>query len=452
MNTLPLDPMTPDVSVNRNIVTRVAQQPIKYGMILIGIVCGVFGIWACFAPINSAAVTQGTVVLNDYRKIIQHLEGGIIASINVKEGEFVQQGQMLLMLDKIAADAHQQLLRKQLCAYIANESRLFAEQQNKQELILYDPLLRDVHNPEIKKIIETEQHLFRSHTQTAQYHVDILNNQIEQLESQIRGLTAQKEASEQQVTLLGKEVKVVARLVEKGHETQPRLFALQRNVEELKGNIENFVSTIAKANQSINQAKLEILNFQSDRQKEIATELQETQIKINDLREQMLAANDVMNRLVVRSPYSGVVTDLKFYTKGGVIPPHSEIMTIVPQNDELIIESKLNPQDIDVVHVGLAANVRLLAYKSRYTPLLTGKVIHVSPDKLVDPVSHAPYYLVRVKVDNIKNNNVCIVKNKKFELYPGMPAEVLIITGNRTFVSYMLDPIKKTLRRSLRED
>ncbi len=416
---------------------------IKLGIIIILGFFAVFVLWGLIAPINSAAVTQGSIVLDSDSKIIQHLEGGIINKILIKEGDLVKKDDDLIILSKTAVQANLDLLENQLRAGTANETRLNTELAEKDNLFFKSDILKDKTNPDIIKIIETQQNLFKLKKQAISGKIDILNKQIEQLNEQIQGFQAQKYSAQKQLKLVNKEEKIVAELIKSGNETIIRLTSLQRQAVELKGNIGEFTASIARANESINQVKLEIINLKNDMQNENIAQLHEAQITINDLKEKIIAAKDILNRLIIKAPQTGIVTDLKFHTQGGVIPPGSEIMTIVPQDDELIIEANLNPQDIDVVHPGLTAKIRLLAYRSRYTPLLTGEVIHVSPDKFTDKIRGFTYYIVRIKV---KDNN------KTIELYPGMPAEVLIVTGKRTFFSYLIDPIKKTFRRSFRED
>ncbi|MCP3660458.1 MAG: HlyD family type I secretion periplasmic adaptor subunit [Bacteroidetes bacterium] len=429
-----------------------STRPIFSGLVITFSFLAVFLLWGLLAPINSVAVTEGTIVLTSNTKIIQHLEGGIIKDILIKEGDFVDKGQKLIILDEISSNANLELLANQLRAEIATETRLLAEQNGLNSLKFGTEIFKNKNDLESKKIITTQTNLFNSNLASRTHRINILNQRISQFHEQIIGLEAQKKAAKDQLILLEKEKKIVDIMVHNGQEVQSRLLSLSRQIAETKEYIGSFISKISETKQEISQVELEILDFQTETQKEIALELSETEVQINDLRSRIIAAEDNLDRQVIKAEYAGIVTDLKFFAIGGTIPPHTDIMTVVPQNEKLIVETRLKPQDIDVVHLGLKTQVRLSAFKTRHTPLLTGEVIHVAAYKLIDPVDRLAYYVVRVKVDYLDKNNKYVFKNKELQLYPGMPAEVLIVTGKRTFIAYLLDPIKQTFRRSFKED
>jgi HlyD family type I secretion membrane fusion protein len=429
-----------------------SKTSIKFGFFLSLLFLGIFFVWGIFAPLNSAAVTQGTIVLSTKTKKMQHLEGGIIEKILVKEGDLVEKGQDLIVLDTTSSSANLELLHNQLKAAIANQIRLLAEEKDLEKLEFYDPIFKNEKDSQAKKIIKTQIKLFNSRLESFKYRLTILNKKIEQLKEQIIGFEFQKQAANEKHKLLREEERLVDIMVHNGHEIKSRLLNLQRQIAEIKGSIGSLIARIAEIKQAINQIELEILDLDKQRKKEISQELKDTEIKINDLRARIISAQDLLNRRTIKSEYKGVVTNLKFFAKGDTIPPHTEIMTIVPQNEKLIIEAKLSLQDIDVVNVGLKAKIKLSAYKTRYSPNLFGKVIYVSPDQIIDPVTRAPYYMIRIEVDDLDENNKYIFNKKEFQFYPGMPTEVYIVIGKRTFFGYLLDPIKNTFRRSFKED
>jgi HlyD family secretion protein len=423
---------------------KITNNPIIWGVSLLALFILSFCMWGSFAQINSAAVTHGTVALDSNRKIIQHLEGGIIKQILVKDGDFVEKGQLLIELRNTLSKANLDLFEKQLTTYIANKTRLLAEQQNKN-ILTFENI--NINKEETKIIIANQKELFFSRKKTLSGKIDILNKKIEQLNEQINELEIKNQSIKKQLLLIQEEKEIVTNLVLAGNETKPKLLVLQRQEIEFKSTFEEINSNITRLNKAINQTKLEITNLKNEQQNQIAEQLFETQTNIHNLKERIISAKDILNRCKIKSPKSGIIINLKFHTKGGVIPPASEIMTIIPQDDNLIIETNLMPQDIDIVHKGLTAKIRLLAYRSRYTPLVTGKVIYVSPDKITDPMTRMVYYSLRVKINTEELANL-----KNIELYPGMPAEVLIVTGSRTFFTYLFDPIKKTFRKAFRED
>ncbi|MDR0675807.1 MAG: HlyD family type I secretion periplasmic adaptor subunit [Elusimicrobiota bacterium] len=460
------------------ILDFLSDEPIKVGIFLLYVFLLLVFIWGYFAKLESASVSSGTVVLDANQKIIQHLEGGIIENIFVKEGDFVEEGQELMALSMISAKSNIKILYGEIISQKANEIRLFAEKEENETLELekkisnsnYYNLLKkylqenenftNISNEnndydyfyQYQEIIKTQENLFNSRKNDLKNKIDIYKNQIEQLKEEIKGLEIQKTSYQNQLILLQEEANLVESLVQEGHETQIRLYALKRNIEELSGNIGNLVASISKAKQAINRCKLDIIDLKNERENEILRELKETQVKINDLDARIMNAEDVFNRIIIKTAYSGIVSDMKFYTIGGVVPPHTDIMTIIPQNDDLIIESKLNPQDIDVVHIGLKAKVNLSAYKSRYIPALFGEVIYVAPDKITDPATKMSYYIIKIKIDESDEKNKKIIQDKNIKLHPGMPAEVFVITGSRTFLQYLTDPLLKSLRRGFREE
>jgi HlyD family type I secretion membrane fusion protein len=430
----------------------ISNEPVKAGVVFIYLFFIITILWSCFAKLDSASVGQGIVVLDANQKIIQHFEGGIIEKIFVKDGDLVKAGQELILLNKISANSNIKLLYSEFFAEKAREARLVSEKDSRSNVMFDVNLISDKIEYETRKTLDTQKFLFKSRQTEMFNKIRIFENQAQQLKEEINGFQAQKRSAEGQLLLLRKEEKIVRGLVEDGYETQTRLFALQRNIEELKGSVGNFVALIAKARQEINKLKLNILDLRNERNNDILKELHETQMKINDLHARIMNAEDILDRVMIKTAYSGIVSDMKFYTVGGVIPPHADIMTIIPQNDELIIESKLNPQDIDVVQVGLQAKVNLSAYKARYVPALMGEVVYVAPDKITDPATKMSYYVIRIKIDEASEKNKIIMTSKNIKLYPGMPAEVFVITGKRTFLSYLLDPVKKTFRRGFKED
>jgi HlyD family secretion protein len=428
-------------------LSNMSENPIKVGIIFIYIFVFVFFLWGFLAKIDSASVSQGNVILDSNQKIIQHLEGGIIEKIFVKEGDFVKKGQALIALNKISADSNLNILSGELMAEKTNENRLVSEIEGKNFINRYKNT--DYKNIEI---IETQKKFFESRQMDLNNKINICENQIEQLKEEIKGLEIQKKSTEEQLFLFKKELETVEILVSEGYETETRFLNIKRSIEELNGNIGKYFSEIAKAKQSISKLKLEIFNIKNERKNEILNELKETQKKIIDLDSKITNAKDILDRVIIRTEHDGIVSDMKFYTIGGVIPPHTDIMTIIPQNDDLIIESKISPQDIDNVNIGLKAKVNISAYKSRYVPALFGEVIYVAPDKITDPATKMSYYIIKIKIDHTDIRNKKIIEDKNIKLYPGMPVEVFVITGKRTFFQYLFDPILKTFRRGFREE
>lgn len=432
-----------------NDVTDAARGPIRAGLWVMFALFGVFGFWAGCAPLQSAAVAPGSIVLDSNKKVIQHLEGGIIADILVKDGDFVQADQVLIRLDETSAKARFDILVSQVRTLRANEIRLLSEREGRETVEYNDPWLADKTNPEVNTILTTQTQLFESRRKALAGQVEVLEQRIKQSGDEINGLIAQENAARNQIEYLNDETKTVKALVEKGQALRPRLLALQRNASELQGRKGELQAMISRAKQNITQSEVEILNAKNQYRNEVERELRDVQAQVADFSERLKAAEDVKNRLDIIAPQSGIVSNLVFHTKGGVIPPGSAVMEIVPKDDKLIVEARVALNDIDVVHADLPARVRLSAFKARRVPVLDGKVINVSADRIVDKNTGAAYYNARVEIDQDEIDNHL---SEKVELYPGMPAEVLIVTGSRTMLAYLFSPFGDSMFHAFREE
>jgi HlyD family type I secretion membrane fusion protein len=427
-------------------LTKAIKPISKWGIIITTFVIGFFILWAGFAPLDSASIATGSVVLHENRKTIQHLEGGIISGILVKEGDFVTQGQPLINLNATSATAQQQLLLGQLRAALATEARLVAERDNKEEVDFSSmPLAQDNQNND--EITSSQKKLFETRRSAITGQVGILQERIKQYNEQVQGLSQQAGEITKQSNLIKEEVKTVAHLLEKGLEQKPRLLALQRRQSELKGESARLLSETATISGSISEVQLQIINVQNEYLKEVMTELKDVQQVVADLREKLLASGDILERTVITAPQSGKITGLQFHTIGGVISPGATIMEIVPQNDKLIVEARVKPEDIDIVKEGLDAKVMLSAYKSRSVPRLEGKVTYLSADRFKDEQTGMYYYLAKIEINEDEIANL----STDVELYPGMPTESFIKTGESTFLNYLASPIIDSFRRSFKE-
>jgi HlyD family type I secretion membrane fusion protein len=424
-----------------------ASGTINFGLQVAFLVFGVFGLWAAFAPLDSAAVSNGVVVVDTNRKVIQHLEGGIVDEILVRDGDVVKAGQPLVRLSETAARARTDLLRAQYYASKASEARLIAERDKKETIEFSDDLLKlKDENHLVAEAIDTQTRLFESRRKGLEGQVGVLNQRIAQSREEIIGLQAQENAAQRQIRFIEEEVATVRQLLAKGNALKPRLLALERESAQLRGRRGEYLAMVARAQQNISESELSILNVRNEFQNKVVQELKETQVQLSDLEERMRASEDILNRIVITAPQDGVITGMRIHTKGGVISPGERIMEIVPSNDRHIIECQISPQDIDVVRPGLPARVRMSAYKSRKTPQFDGEVTQVSADKFTDERTGQSFYLARIEVDQQELDTLPDIK-----LYPGMPAEVLITTGERTLLEYLLSPFTDTFNRAFRE-
>jgi HlyD family secretion protein len=437
-----IDPVSPPVP--QTPLPRMRKLAVIGGA-LIGVFVFGFGIWAIFAPLESAAIANGSVVSESSRKTIQHLEGGIIAQILVHDGDVVQAGQTLLRLDDTKARTSLAALQGQLWDARAREARLIAERDGAASIAFPTDMTANS-GPGAAAALAGQQQIFSTRHSLQQSKAAAIRERINQVNEEINGHKAEVVALEQRMALLKQEIAGVMELVSKGLERRPRLLSLQRDLAEMEGKRGDTMAQIAKAKQVIAESEVDILSLQNDKQKDVADDLRETQKKTTELREQVRQAADVLARIEVKAPEAGTVTDLRVHTPGGVINPGEALLDLVPQADRLVVEARVRPEDIDRVHEGLPAQVRLMPYKQRRTPPLDATVTYVSADLLTDKRTNENYYAARLRLDEKELASLVDVK-----MVPGMPSEAMIKTGETTAALYALSPILDSFHRAFRE-
>jgi HlyD family secretion protein len=406
-----------------------------------------FGSWASFAPLDSAAVASGVVEPESSRKTIQHLEGGIVSKILVSDGDVVRSGQTLIALDDTRPASEVQSLQGQLWDAMARAARLQAEQQGQDSVTVPLALAQDsTRNATAAAAVSAQQTIFQARGQVHRSQLAVIRERRLEVEQEIEGLKAQQSAVAQRIGIVREELDMVTTLVNKGLERRPRLLNLQRELAEVEGRRGEIAAQISRAAQVINESQATLFKLESDRQNEIAQSLREAQSQIFQLHEKLLAARDQLSRTEIKAPEDGVITGLRIHTPGGVIGAGAPLMDLVPRQDRLIVTARLRPEDIDVVHPGLKAEVHLIPYNQRRVPRLKGTVVHVSADRLLDKRTDQPYYATKIRIDDMQNVAGDI------HIMPGMPAQVFITTGRGTVALYALRPLLDSFRNAFRED
>jgi len=418
----------------------------RLGVAILVVFFGVFGLWATFAKLDSAAIAQGNVAVSSYPKTIQHLEGGIIKKIDVENGSKVKQYQALLEIEATQAEVQLQAIKNEFLALLAEEARLESERDGLSKVNFPESLLQNERQPDIAKAILGQIAIFNANNKTFAGWMDILKQRLSQLDSEIAATESQVKAETRQAELINKELEATEQLLKQGSIEKTRYWALQREAARLEGNRNEHLAIIAKARQKIGETQTEILTRQEQRNKEIVEKLQEIHRQLAEKREKMRAAEDVLQRTVIRAPQAGTIINLNVHTIGGVIKPGEPLLEIIPDYDELIIEAQINPLDIDVVKVGLRAKINLMPYKTRHFYNLSGQVSYISANTLIDPSTKSAYYAARIKVNKRE-----LSKLPQVQLYPGMPAQVMIKVGERTPLQYLLDPLKQSIYHAFRE-
>jgi len=416
-------------------------------MVIIAFV-GVGAGWSLFARLDSAVIAAGLMVVDSHRKTVQHLEGGILRELLVKEGETVRAGQTVALLDTAQSDAQLGQLVGQLNATRARIARLRAEQESERALLLPPDLTEQgLTDPGIKETLLTQSRLFEARWRAHDSAAAVVGKRINQLGEEIFAADAQLRAVTQRLVLTEEEFRGARQLYAQGNERRTRVIDLERGIADLHGKIGEFRGLIARNQQAIAGSELEIANLSHNRLSDIARELQEARVMEADLTDRMRAARDVRQRREIVSPQDGTVTDIRLVTLGGVIGPGQPVMDIVPVNDELIVEARVQPQDIDSLHVGLPTKIRITAYKRAIAPLIDGELLYVSADMMQDPRSGDRYFLARARLGKDS-----LARWKGLKLAPGMPTEMLIITGERRAIDYLLQPLLERFNRAMRED
>ncbi len=444
--------VTKKTDSNRNDVVQAARSPILFGTYIIIFFVLVGGMWASFAPLDSAAVAMGIIIADSNRKIINHQEGGIISNIYVQQGDKVKEGDKLLELEDTKIKFQYESTLSQYRHALATESRLIAERDNQDQITFDEFLMNDINLPVVASIIHTQENLFYSKQEVYKSEKNALYQRIEQLNKKIEGLEARKVAYVKNLEVVKDRLKAVNILHQKGFAQKAALLEQESKEAGLKSEIAMTETEIAGTRHAITESEISIINLQNKYTERTLTELREAQSQVSHLKEQLIAYKDSLNRIVIKSPVDGIVNALYYHTIGGVVSPSSPIIEISPINDTLIIEARVPSKNIDSVHEGLLAKIRFSAFKSRTTPLFTGRVISISPDTVQDrnaQQSVETFYIARIAIDMDEFNR--IAKSRKLELHPGMQAEVQIVTGERTLLKYLLDPITDTMFRAFKE-
>lgn len=428
----------------------VVRGPLSFAALLAILFLVGFGSWSVTAPLSSAALAPGFIGIESQRKRIQHLEGGIIESIEVSEGDRVEEGALLLRLDATVAKSTYELLEGQFIELLAEQARLLAERDGNEE-VAWPALLAVVGNIDrAGQAMAAQRALFQSRKATLHNRTQILRRQISQLDEQIRGFAAQEDSQRQQSQIIRRELKAVEKMVRQGLEREPRLLALQRAASEIEGLLGEIKSRRAQAEIRIGETELEIVDLEGSLINQVTGSLREIAGRIADMRPRLRAARGTLERTEIRAPVTGSVIALQQHTIGGVVQPGGWILDIVPANADFVIEAQISPADIDVVRPGHTAEVRLIAFTQRNTPTMPGKVIHVSADSLTNRTTQQDYYAAHIQLDI--DQDVQVSSEILNDLYPGMPVEVMIVIGERTALDYLIQPVADSFSRAFRED
>ena len=421
-------------------------RPLRFALftILFGL-GGVFG-WGAFAMIDSAVVASGTLMVEGNRRNVQHLEGGIVGEVLVREGAMVVAGQPLIQLDDTRVRAALNVVLDETDRVRARIAVLTAEREEAPAPLFPPELVARRTEPKVAEVLALQGNEFTARRNALQGQIEILTQRALQLQKQIDGLNVRIDSNDRQLALVRQEIMGVEGLVRMGLERLPRLLSLQREEARLIGERGEAIENVARTQQAVGEAEMQRAQLLRTRQEEIAKELRELQGRLLELREREISTNDQLLRLTIDAPEAGMVMDLRYSTRGGVIAPGSQVASIVPQEERLVVEVQITPTDVDTVRIGMPASIRLSHAAARTTPILEGSVERIAPDRMTDQRTGMPYFVARIGFAPEE-----LTKHEALRLQPGMHAEVLIRRGERSFASYLARPLADRFAKSIRE-
>lgn len=419
----------------------------RIGMWVLGLGFGGFLLWAGFAPLDEGVPTSGMVTIDTKRKTIQHLSGGIISEVFVKEGQVVKAGDPLLRIDDANSQANYESIRQHYLTVRATEGRLMAEQSGQSRISFHPDLINATSDPQVKQVIDNQQSLIQSRRSALQAELQANQESIQGQEAAIQGFSGVLENRKAQQALLKDELKGMRDLVSEGYAPRSKQMEIERMAADSAGSIADLQGNILRARSAIAELKMRGIQRKEEYRKEVDTQLAEVRREVQADADKLKAARDELARTTVRSPVEGQVVGLAAQTIGGVITPGQKLMDVVPHNETLLLETRIPPHMIDRVHAGKEADVRFSAFANTPALVVQGKVLSVSGDLIAEPPPGQSYYLARVELtpEGMKELGAR-------QMQAGMPAEVMIKTGERTMLTYLLHPLLKRMAASMKEE
>jgi HlyD family secretion protein len=422
------------------------RRHILAGSVLVAVLVIGLGGWASTAQISGALIAQGSIVVDTNVKKVQHPTGGVVGELFVRDGDHVKAGDVLVRLDETVTHANLAIVNKGLIELYARKARLAAERDGGDTMAVPPELANRQNEPEVKEALASERKLFDLRHQDRLGQKQQLQERITQLQQQISGLAAQQSAKDKGIALLEQELLGVRDLWQKNLVQLNRLTSLQREEAHLEGERGQIVAQAAEVKGKIAEIQLQIIQVDQDLSSDVAKELRETDSKIGEYVERKVTAEDQLKRTDIRAPQDGIVFQSTANTVGGVIAAGDPVMMIVPESDNLTVEVKVDPKDIDQVQFGQTVVLRFSSFNVRSTPEINGTVSRIAADTSTDQRTGQSYYLVRIAMPAQGLKRLGDVR-----LTPGMPVEAFIETGERTMMSYLLKPLHDQLMHAFRE-
>lgn len=419
----------------------------KLGYAILLVAFGGFGTWAATASLAIAVVAPGSVSMESFKRTVQHLEGGLVNELMVQDGDHVEAGDALVVLSDTQVRAQLEIARSQYLINRAMELRLLAEQQGAGTLDI-PAELQNSDDPRVQQVLAVQQSLFTARGQSLASTLSSLDEQSNQMREQIDGLESRISVNERRITSLRSEEEDFRSLFREGLGDNQRMRELERQILQYEGDNAEFYANIAQLRSQISENLMQKEIRQQEFQAEIGEQLRQAQAQIAEAEERITSLTDQVTRTVISAPVSGTIVGLQVHTIGAVLRAGDPIMDIVPSQDGFVVEARVPTRDIDNIFIGQHAEIRFSAFNQRLTNQVAGEVIHISADSFEDEATGQEYYKARMRVTEDGQKDM----TEQMRLLSGMPAEVMIRTGERTFASYIAKPITDMLSRALQED
>ena len=425
---------------------RSIQRHLVAGIIVVAILAGGVGGWAATTELSGALIAQGSIVVDSNVKKVQHPTGGVVGEVRVHDGDHVKAGEIVVRLDDTVTRANLAIVTKGLDEFAARRARLVAERDGAEAVVFPAELLARQDEPTVANATTNERKLFELRRSARVGQKAQLKQRIIQLEEEIGGFVAQQNAKSREITLIERELEGVRELRQKNLISITRLTSLEREAARIEGERAQLIASVAQAKGKIVETQLQIIQIDQDLSSEVAKDMREVDAKTGEFIERKVTAEDQLKRIDIRAPQDGTVLQSAVHTVGGVITAGEPIMLVVPGADNLLVEAKVNPQDVDQLQLGQSAMLRFSAFNQRSTPEINGTVTRISADTTTDQRTGQSYYTIRISMANEE-----VLRLGDVKLIPGMPVEAFVQTGERTVFSYLVKPLRDQLMRTFRE-
>lgn len=423
------------------------RRPMVMGAAVIGTMVIGLGLWASLTPLASGISAPGQVTVESNRKTINHKETATVRQILVKEGQLVHAGQPLITFDDTDSKAAVSIWQNQADTLMSQVARLQAEATDRASVQFPPELVNRAADPTVAGMMRDQDFLFTSRLQLFQSQSQVLQQRLEQIQNQVQGDQAQLQSAEEQRKLTVDEMSGYQTLYEKGYAPKQLILRYQRQVADLAGKKGSLLADIARLHQQMGETRMQLASLRDQRQSQAAEQLRDSQSKLEEVLPKLVSAKAALEGTVVRAPVDGYVFNLTQFTQGGVAGAGQALMEIVPSNSPLMVTVMIKPEDVDQVHVGMEARVRLVGPNPRWNNPIPATVAVVSADRITNDKTGAAFYRADLRIDPKDLKDL----EKKVKVTPGMTASAMIVTGNRTLMGFLITPITDTISHAFRE-